>query len=313
MKKKYLVGIAVIVAAGLGLQVLRPSLENPPITGDLDVPGNVKQILERSCYDCHSNKTNLRWYDQVVPAYWLVAKDVKEGRAAMNFSNWDKLAPAEQQAKLWEAYNQVRAGAMPLSNYTAVHTDAKMSAADMAVLQQYLLSTAKPVKMTAAIDSAADRQFSQWRADSLQRKDIPVALNGIPFDPDYKNWQVVGASERFDNGTMRLILGNPIAIRAIREHHVAPWPQGAILAKVAFAQRVDSDGNISTGEFKQVEFMIKDDRKYASTAGWGFARFRTAAMQPYGKTALFTTECMNCHRPQAQTDFVFTQAINMHL
>jgi len=37
----------------------------------------VRRILETSCFDCHSSETNLRWYDRIVPAYWLVVDDVQ--------------------------------------------------------------------------------------------------------------------------------------------------------------------------------------------------------------------------------------------
>jgi cytochrome c551/c552 len=312
MKKKILITILVLAAVFVCLQAVRPSLDNPPVTAEIAVPANVKNILKKGCYDCHSNQTDLRWYDQVAPVYWQVAKDVKEGRKAMNFSEWGKMAKPDQQAKLWEALNQAIAGAMPLPSYTAVHPDTKLTAEDIEVLKQYLLSNLKSAHYDKLIDSAANKQFSRWQADSLTVKKIPTALNGVTFIPDYKNWQVISASERFDNGTMRLILGNPAAIKAIRENHISPWPDGAVFAKVAFAQNEDAKGNISTGEFKQVEFMIKDAEKYAATKGWGFARFKTPKMIPYGKTALFATECINCHRPEEKTDFVFTQPIKLN-
>jgi len=72
---------------------------------------------------------------------------------------------------------------------------------------------------------------------------------------------------------------------------------------------MDSDGEIHTGAFRQIEYMIKNDKKYADTKGWGFARFKTLKMIPYGKTAMFTTECVNCHRPMKDNDFVFTQPV----
>ena len=70
----------------LGLQLLHPKLMNPPVTADLQAPLEVKQILRNSCYDCHPNETTLKWFDQVVPAYWLVNSDVKKGRMHLNFS-----------------------------------------------------------------------------------------------------------------------------------------------------------------------------------------------------------------------------------
>jgi hypothetical protein len=312
MKKKFLIVILILLVAFLCLQAVRPQLINPPANGEIVAPENVKIILKKACYDCHSNQTDLRWYDQIAPAYWQVVKDVKEGRKVMNFSEWQKLPKPDQQAKLWEAVNQVMAGAMPLKSYTDIHPSTKLTAEDIKVLKQFLVSNVKAVQYNPGIDSAANIQFKKWGDNVLKTASLPVALNGIGFNPDYKNWQVISASERFDNGTMRLILGNPIAMKAIRDHNISPWPKGSTFAKVAFAQNEDKEGNISTGEFKQVEFMIKDADKYATTKGWGFARFKTPKMIPYGKTAMFATECINCHRPEEKTDFVFTQPIKLN-
>ena len=138
---------------------------------------------------------------------------------------------------------------------------------------------------------------------------LPKALNGIEFIPDYKNWKPISTTERFDNGTMRVIFGNAVAVKAINDHQINPWPKGTAFAKVAWEQVSDDKGNITTGAFKQVEFMIKDQEKYASTHGWGFARFKTPKLVPYGTTVMFATECINCHRPLSDNDFVFTQPI----
>ena len=85
---------ALALLAGLGfvlfvaLQFVRPTLTNPPVLADLVAPPEVKAILRTSCYNCHSNETKIPFFDQVVPAYWLVAHDVKRGRMHMNFSNF---------------------------------------------------------------------------------------------------------------------------------------------------------------------------------------------------------------------------------
>jgi len=74
---------------------------------------------------------------------------------------------------------------------------------------------------------------------------------------------------------------------------------------------MDSTGNVSTGEFWQVEFMVKDAVKYKDTKGWGWGRWRGLDLQPYGKDALFVTECTRCHAPVKDNDFVFTYPIHL--
>ncbi|MHA4809745.1 heme-binding domain-containing protein [Flavitalea flava] len=79
------------------LQFIRPRLDNPPVTADLQAPDEIKQILRQACYDCHSNQTKLAWFDQITPANWLVTGHIKEGRAVLNFSNWDSLTKAQPE------------------------------------------------------------------------------------------------------------------------------------------------------------------------------------------------------------------------
>lgn len=290
MKRKLIYGIAICFA---GLQFFRPTIAHPPVTGDLQAPPAVKKIIERACYDCHSNTTNLRWYDQIVPAYWLVADHIRDGRQALNFSHWDSLAPGDQKNTLWLAVNQVLLHAMPLSSYTTVHPEAKLSAADIQVLKDYLLTQQAPPKKAPA--------------EALAKvTNVQPALNGIAYIPGYSDWQVVNTTDRFDNGTMRVIYGNDIATKAIRSKHTNPWPDGTVFAKVAWKEDTDTNGITHPGAFYQVEFMIRDSDRYADTKGWGWARWRGNDLKPYGKTATFANECINCHAPMADKDYVFT-------
>src|SRR6202042_162070 len=90
--KRVRVIILFLLLIGIAIQFIRPSIPHPPVTGDLQAPPEVKAVLERACYDCHSNQTQLKWFDQPAPAYWLVAQDVKDGRKVLNFCNLDSLS-----------------------------------------------------------------------------------------------------------------------------------------------------------------------------------------------------------------------------
>ena len=145
-----------------------------------------------------------------------------------------------------------------------------------------------------------------WAQDAAP-KPAP-APNGIEFVAGYENWRVVSLSQREDNNTLRVILGNDTAIEAARSGKTNPWPDGTILAKVAWKRTAleSYGGAFVPGDFLQVEFMLKDSRKYAQTKGWGFARWRGAELTPYGKDADFVQECIGCHTPVAQSDYVFS-------
>jgi Cytochrome P460 len=95
----------------------------------------------------------------------------------------------------------------------------------------------------------------------------------------------------------------------LTERQVNPWPGGTMFAKVAWMQQPDDKGILHAGAFQQVEFMIRDSKKYAATKGWGWARWRGIDLKPYGKKAEFTSECIGCHTPVHKNDYVFTMPI----
>jgi Haem-binding domain/Cytochrome P460 len=291
----------------LALQLLRLPLHNPPVTADLQAPPEVKQILKSSCYNCHSNETKLAWFDYPVPAYWIVRSHVLDARHHINFSEIGKLPAAQQKAALYEGIFQVSRGAMPIPAYVAFHPDAKISDQDVTVLKNYLLSISPAQKSTA--DDTGAAQYEKWIATGNKASTPQPAPNCIAFLSDYKNWKPISSTERFDNNTIRQILGNDIAIKAVSENQINPWPDGATFAKIAWLEQTSSDGVIRPGEFFQVEFMIRDKSKYANTLGWGWARWRGLDLKPYGKDQNFVDECVGCHRPLEDTNYVFTEPI----
>lgn len=293
-------------AAFIALQFVRPVLPAPAVAADLQLPPAVHQVLKQSCYDCHSNQTQLRWYDQIVPAYWLAIADVKAGRRGLNFSDLGASPGSQQRGALYEAVNQMQAGTMPPPRYTALHRDAVISPAQLAILKNYLASTETPLAAASTMSAKSDAQYERWIASKDSPHDVRPALNSVPFLPDYKNWTAISATERFDNHSMRLILGNDVAIAAAESGRTNPWPDGTALAKVAWAAAVDDDALVRPQNFIQVELMQKDSRKYAATRGWGWARWRGSDLAPYGSTAEFTNECVNCHLPVSSHDYVYT-------
>jgi hypothetical protein len=262
MRRFFGVGAAAALLLFLAAQLYRPKIDHPPVTAEIQAPLEVKQILENSCYNCHSNETRLSWFDQPAPAYWLVARDVRLARTKLNFSEIGKLPPAKQRAMLFEAVNMIQLGAMPLPSYRRVHPGSTVTAAQLETLKAYL----NPFAMPAA--------SAPTQAPALQITDAAAhaqpELNGLEFFPDYKSWRAISSTDRGDNHTMREILGNNIAVHAIANKQIPPWPDGAVFAKVAWQAVPDAQGVLHPGKFVQVEFMVKGKTKYASTLGWGF-------------------------------------------
>ena len=82
IKKKMFRVISFLLLVVILVQFIQPRFENPPVTADISAPPEVKAILKKACFDCHSNETNLRWFDRISPVSWMVAKDIKDGRNA---------------------------------------------------------------------------------------------------------------------------------------------------------------------------------------------------------------------------------------
>jgi mono/diheme cytochrome c family protein len=140
MKKLLKIVFIVIVVFLVVAQFIRPSQVNPPIdptktlAANAPVPANIQQMFDRSCNDCHSNRTVYPWYSNVAPVSWLLADDIKDGRREVNFSEWGNYTQKRRLRKLKEICDQVKERDMPLKKYLPLHPDAKLSDADRAAI-----------------------------------------------------------------------------------------------------------------------------------------------------------------------------------
>ena len=100
----------------------------------LSPPDDVAAILKRSCYDCHSYKTQYPWYTSIAPLSWWIGHHIEEGREHLNFSEWGKYTERRQKHKLEECWEEVEEGKMPLDSYLWVHGEAKLSEAQATLL-----------------------------------------------------------------------------------------------------------------------------------------------------------------------------------
>jgi len=130
-------GILFVTAAlvFLLMQVIPPhSYTNPPVVNEpsWDSP-ETRALAKRACFDCHSNETVWPWYAYVAPVKWLILYDVKEGREAVNFSEWSK---GDMGGKY--AARLVLNGKMPLPQYLLMHPEARLTETEKERLAQGL-------------------------------------------------------------------------------------------------------------------------------------------------------------------------------
>ena len=136
------------------------------------------------------------------------------------------------------------------------------------------------------------------------------SIFGAEPPPGYRDWKLISvAHEEGDLNDLRAVLGNDAAIEAYRAGK-RPLPDGAIIARLAWSYVPSEENNkvfgrpqsFVAGAPTNVQFMVKDSRKYASTGGWGFAQFNG------GKPAeVMQNTCFSCHEPVKARDFVFTR------
>lgn len=135
LKQAALVFIAVFAAA----QFVRPERANPPIDPALTIQtyvgteSGLVALLDRSCRDCHSNATEWRWYTQIAPVSWLMARGVADGRQAVNFSEWGTYLSDQQRALLALSCQDAIDGRMP-GPYALLRPDTRLSAKDIMTL-----------------------------------------------------------------------------------------------------------------------------------------------------------------------------------
>ena len=166
----------------------------------------------------------------------------------------------------------------------------------IACLQVAVAAAAGIVAFTALASGHADEEAAP--------------IFGITIPSGYRDWKLISVAHEEGNlNDLRALLGNDVAIQAYREGKL-PFPDGTIIARLAWSYVPSEENNkvfgrsqsFVAGPATNVQFMVKDSRKYAATGGWGFAQFKDG--KPADAALLKT--CFPCHEPVKARDFVFT-------
>ncbi len=118
----------IIGGAFLAMQLIIPSKTNPEVdkTKEIKAPQNVTATLKKACFDCHSNETKWPWYTSVAPFSWIAATHVQEGRAWVNFSEWESYDESNK-TKLKKLIFRAVFQAMPPHTYKLMHKDSELT------------------------------------------------------------------------------------------------------------------------------------------------------------------------------------------
>jgi hypothetical protein len=174
-----------------------------------------------------------------------------------------------------------------------------MKGRSMKKIPIFLIAVAMAVSVSGAVT------FSAGGADYKS-----TSIFGGKLPPGYRDWRLISvAHEEGKLNDIRAILGNDLAIETYREGKL-PYPDGSIIARLAWSYVSSEENNKAFGRSQSfvagpptnVQFMVKDSTKYASTGGWGFAQFND------GKpTEEVVQDCFSCHVPAKARDFVFAR------
>jgi Cytochrome P460 len=155
---------------------------------------------------------------------------------------------------------------------------------------------------------------------SAQDKYTLKVPGGLAFSEfrGYESWQVVSVSQ--DGPLFAAILANPVMIAAYRAGvpgNGKPFPDGSKMAKIHWNPKKLETFSAATvpGTLHDVDFMVKDSKRFGDSGGWGWAVFEyesasgkfragtTADSPPQGNDA----KCgFACHTIVQKRDYVFT-------
>jgi len=134
----------ILLLAFVGIQFIPTTPNQSDIVPATDlmetynVPEKVDVIFKTSCYDCHSNNTIYPWYNKIQPVSWIMEGHIKEGKSELDFSEFGSYSERRQKSKFKSILSQVKDGEMPLSSYTLMHREAKLSENEKKALEDWI-------------------------------------------------------------------------------------------------------------------------------------------------------------------------------
>ncbi|MEO8109596.1 MAG: heme-binding domain-containing protein [Ginsengibacter sp.] len=163
MKKAIRITLVVLLLLLILIQFKRPqkNLSNnvaSDISTKYSIPPNVDSTLKVACYDCHSNNSAYPWYWNFQPVAWFMDDHIKEGKKHLNFSTFTNYTIFKQYGKLKQMNDEVKSGDMPLTSYTLIHTDARLTDQQKRELADWVVATRKQIENNYPPDSLVKKK-----------------------------------------------------------------------------------------------------------------------------------------------------------
>ena len=138
------IGLIVLLSILVVIQFVQPArnqsvqASTSGIATIINVPENVQAILQKSCYDCHSNNTRYPWYAAIQPGSWWMASHIDEAKEELNFDGFASYSKRRQLSKLKAMQGAIEDESMPLPSYTLIHRDAILSQKNKKLLNDWI-------------------------------------------------------------------------------------------------------------------------------------------------------------------------------
>ena len=153
--------LIILLIALIIIQFIRPK-ENKNeevaaqnITANYQIPDSLQHIFKVSCYDCHSNTTAYPFYFKIQPVAWFMDNHIKDGKRHFNFSTFSTYPLWRQYDKFKDVVDQVKKDDMPLTSYTLIHRDAKLTEDQKLAIEDWAQSQMKIMESKYPADSLA--------------------------------------------------------------------------------------------------------------------------------------------------------------
>ena len=128
------------------IQFIRINKDNPPVKKEMDytyitkAPSEVKAILKKACYDCHSNEINYPGYANIAPISWYIKEHINQGKEYVNFSEYGNYNQYQKEHINSALHRVIENKSMPLSSYIMMHKEANLSHEENRILLQWFSS-----------------------------------------------------------------------------------------------------------------------------------------------------------------------------
>ena len=163
MKKILTRSFQILLLAFIIIQFFRPAknksavISANDITRKYAVPPDVLNILQTSCYDCHSNNTKYPWYSYIQPIAWWLNSHIQDGKKGLNFSEFGSYPIGKQYKRLADIDTLINNNEMPLDSYLWIHKYAKLDEQQKQAIVKWVVAT-------------RDNIYATYPRDSLERK-----------------------------------------------------------------------------------------------------------------------------------------------